>query len=274
MVQPKPSEKRTSISGTIVGVLLLILFLIWANMYITRAKEEVDIMSKSAVAVADRVAAETNQRYRFINLGADTRPVLVLRPFEYTEKSGLWFLVSKSRGLGMDYVPKGLADSPVATYQKDTSIKIRKELVEPLRALNDAAQKDGVMLMIRSGYRSSIEQEQLQRMVLVSGGSDFVAPAGSSEHQTGLAVDFNDSSTCVSDCSLSSRSALWLEKHAANFGFILRYPEGKTNTTGYPPENWHYRYVGVRLAQAMQQSGKTFDEVYPLFVSARERTER
>lgn len=118
-----------------------------------------------------------------------------------------------------------------------------------------------------SGYRTLAEQTDIWESSLTEHGEAFtkayVALPGHSEHQTGLAVDlgmkqesvdflcpdFPDSGICRS-----------FRKHAAEYGFIKRYPAGKEDVTGIGHEPWHFRYVGTPHGEIMEQEGLTLEE--------------
>ena len=250
------------------GILLMGGLLVWAQTYARSIQAEAFTALSAQSVAADSIASQTNQRYRFVRLDGVAKPLLVLPRQQYLSPNGVWFLVNKAAGLDLSFAPGDLVASPLPTYQNEP-LQVRRVIIDPLNALNEAAQKEGIKLMIRSAYRSGDEQQQL---AFAMSGSELVAPAGYSEHQTGLAIDFNTySSTCVTTCGLSSTAAAWLKSHAATYGFALRYPEGKESATGYPAEVWHYRYVGAPLALSLMQSGKTLDEVYSLFETAKPR---
>ena len=84
---------------------------------------------------------------------------------------------------------------------------------------------------------------------------------GHSEHHTGLAVDFND----VSSDFRNTEAYAWLQKNAAKYGFVERYPEDKVDITGIDYESWHYRYVGREHAEAMQSLNMCLEE-YVLYL--------
>ena len=83
-----------------------------------------------------------------------------------------------------------------------------------------------------------------------------VARPGTSEHQTGLAIDFNVSSSEFDN----SPAFKWMVKNAENYGFILRYPEDKTDITGIMYESWHWRFVGINTAKEINSLGLTLEE--------------
>ena len=79
----------------------------------------------------------------------------------------------------------------------------------------------------------------------------FSARPGASEHQTGLAFDLNTITNSFKDTA----EGKWVNKNCYLYGYILRYPEGKTNETGYIYEPWHIRYVGKELAKKLYNNG-------------------
>ena len=90
----------------------------------------------------------------------------------------------------------------------------------------------------------------------------FSARAGHSEHQTGLAFDLNN----ASDSFIGTKEAIWVNSNCYKYGFIIRYPKGKENITGYKYESWHLRYVGVDLATKLYNNGNwiTLEEHFNL----------
>lgn len=135
---------------------------------------------------------------------------------------------------------------------------------EAQRAFNEmqaSAWNDGINLYIVSGYRSYWYQDQLYWGYVNSRGSQaevdrFSARAGFSEHQTGLAMDLNSASRSFE----GTPEALWIEQHCADYGFIIRYPDGKEDITGFMYEPWHVRYLGKDLARQVTDSGLCLEE--------------
>ena len=88
-----------------------------------------------------------------------------------------------------------------------------------------------------------------------------VARPGTSEHELGLAVDIVDADyQQLDEGQASTPVQQWLMEHCWEYGFILRYPDGKSDLTGIIYEPWHYRYVGVETAQALRESGQCLEE--------------
>jgi D-alanyl-D-alanine carboxypeptidase len=92
------------------------------------------------------------------------------------------------------------------------------------------------------------------------------ARAGYSEHQTGWAVDLYDSDVCrLKRCFGRSAAGTWVAAHAWEYGFIIRYPDGAVDITGYIWEPWHLRYVGIELSTEMHETGvQTLEEFFGL----------
>jgi len=122
--------------------------------------------------------------------------------------------------------------------------------------------------MAASPFRTYESQASLYNIRVTQVGRDRadqeVARPGHSEHQTGLAIDIaaygSDWQTFA-----SSPAGLWLAANAHNYGFILRYPEGKEHITGFTFEPWHYRFVGVETATYIFNNNITFDEWHAFY---------
>lgn len=176
-------------------------------------------------------------------------------------------LVNKQVGLPVDFVPKDLIKTTVKLSPGGSSTSIRKDVNQALTDMFDAALAEGYELWFHSGYRSYSTQKRLYENYVQRYGKTqadtFSAMPGHSEHQTGLAVDITSSSS-VGPFAVSfgkSREGAWVAQHAHNFGFIVRYPENKTNITGYQYEPWHIRYVGIPLATQLYESGIVMEEL-------------
>lgn len=122
-------------------------------------------------------------------------------------------------------------------------------------------------LIVQSGYRSYYSQRSILAAKIKAIGETralkLVAKPGFSEHQTGLAVDFAAKGVSTLNESFArTKAGIWLAANAYRYGFILRYPSGKTAVTGYSFEPWHFRYVGVATAKAMRDQQITTMEEY------------
>ena len=153
-------------------------------------------------------------------------------------------IANKSYGLPANYNPNGLT-------------------VETQKAFNEMAtdaSKNGLCLCVYSGFRSYSYQQQIyNNYVSIYGqaiADTFSARAGHSEHQTGMAIDVN----CADDSFEGTPEAIWLAENSWKYGFIIRYPKGKQNITGYKYEPWHVRYIGKDMAKKIYCSGLTLEE--------------
>jgi D-alanyl-D-alanine carboxypeptidase len=152
--------------------------------------------------------------------------------------------------------------------------RVDKRIKDPLLRLFAAAKEDGIVLMVCSAYRAPEYQEQLfsnKKTELMAGGmgeQDAIAATatiitypGTSEHHTGLAVDIVTPSYQNLDDGFEKTPAFeWLDAHAAEYGFILRYPKDKQDITEIIYEPWHYRYVGIDHALAIKEKGQCLEE--------------
>lgn len=136
---------------------------------------------------------------------------------------------------------------------------LRAEAAGQLQQLMDAANAAGVPFSLSSAYRSYYDQQVTYNNWVRVNGSQAAADTvsarpGYSEHQTGLAADLKTGS-CALECFAGSAQYTWLTQNAASYGFIQRYPSGLTSITGYSPEAWHWRYVGIATATDMKAKG-------------------
>lgn len=148
----------------------------------------------------------------------------------------------------------------------DKNAAIRGIAYEDLSALRAAAQQAGAPLVIISAYRSyGLQQLTFDYWVKVGGYEQALrtsARPGHSEHQLGTALDFSDGSAAPWEYAdwATTPSGRWLAAHAADYGFVMSYPMGRTNVTCYDYEPWHYRWVGKTLAQRIVASGQALRE--------------
>ena len=143
-----------------------------------------------------------------------------------------------------------------------------------LQTMMDEARAAGLQPLICSSYRTQDTQERLFgqevqswmdrgyiREEAVDRAAMWVAPPGTSEHQTGLAVDIVDISYQILDEKQENTPVQkWLMAHCAEYGFILRYPTDKSALTGIGYEPWHYRYVGIEAAKEIMENELCLEE--------------
>lgn len=195
--------------------------------------------------------------------------------YEDTEKANTTLdttlLVNKHYLLDKDYIPDDLVNvSQNYAWGEVGSQKVREVAYNAFLDMWNAANEEGYYLMINSSYRSYEDQEIVYNNYKNSSGERFAdsiaARPGSSEHQTGLALDIFSKTNTNKNTFSQTDEAKWLKENAHNFGFILRYPEDKVDITGYSFESWHYRYVGKDIATYIYENDITYEEYYAYFL--------
>ena len=167
--------------------------------------------------------------------------------------SNLLMLVSTDHPLPKGYEPI------LAEYN---GARMHPEMVAPYIALRDTVEaKTGIRIYVSSDYRSAEEQDA----ILSESLTGVAAPVGSSEHEAGLALDVY-APFFAGEAFIKSAAGRAVGELCADYGFIIRYPQGKENVTGIVYEPWHLRYVGAPHAELISESGMTLEE----YVSALE----
>ena len=158
---------------------------------------------------------------------------------------------------------------PDLVYVCGSGERLDRKVAEHYEKMYEAALKDGVTLTPCSGYRSYETQERnYNRKIDFYKGqglteeeakvkaATIIMPPGSSEHNLGYAMDI----VCVDEWFEDTQEFKWLQEHAADYGFIMRYPESKQDITKVIYEPWHWRYVGVEAAKELKASGLVLEE--------------
>ena len=175
------------------------------------------------------------------------------------------FIVNGNYSLPANYKPQ------LAEAVKGSGVYLDYRVAPYYQQMYDAAKKDGITLTPISGYRSYERQKNnfenriathmnsgMDKIEATKKAATVILVPGSSEHNAGLAMDI---------CSLAEsfenyKEFQWLDEHAHEYGFILRYPkdERSKEITGVVYEPWHYRYVGVDTAKEIKSKGITLEE--------------
>ena len=162
-------------------------------------------------------------------------------------------------------------DYSVELMELSNGQKIDSRIYPALQEMFDAARAEGIYPIVREGYRTAEEQQEIldeKIQIYINQGysqsraertaKEWVALQGTSEHQLGIAVDINaDKSKCSNE-----EVYTWLAENAYKYGFILRYPMGKQEITGTSYEPWYYRYVGVEAAKEIYERQICLEEYF------------
>ncbi|WP_284140826.1 MULTISPECIES: D-alanyl-D-alanine carboxypeptidase family protein [unclassified Virgibacillus] len=194
-------------------------------------------------------------------LTADKK-VEVSNPYE------ILVLVNKSHALPETFIPEDLVTPAVRfPFSEDLPKKqMRKPAAEALEKMFAAADKAGVDLFAQSGYRSFTRQQSIFAANVSKNGEEaankYSARPGESEHQTGLTMDVTSPAVSF-DLIIEfgeTPEGKWIQTHASEFGFIIRYPKGKEEITKYQYEPWHLRFVGKKAAKEITDNKLTLEE--------------
>ena len=198
-------------------------------------------------------------------------------------------LVNKENAVGDDYVPEELVTIDASYTTGGKLIQLNKTALDALILMLDAMKEDGITnVTVTSAYRTYDYQKKLFEGYIAAESAahpdwsedkvreqvlTYSAAPGTSEHQTGLCVDLftnqmeglynygDETPKNPWDKGFAETQAYeWLCENAYKYGFILRFPENKTNVTGYSYESWHYRYVGVDHATKIHEQNLTLEE--------------
>lgn len=187
------------------------------------------------------------------------------------EDLGMLMNVNKFYTLSETYTPENLKNIDLTyAYDEQGKNKLIDYAYDKFLELWQAANDQGFYLMVTSSYRDYESQKEIYDYRVSTWGErkadETAARPGHSEHQTGLVIDMTSKTEPLADSFTDSEAYKWLKENAYKYGFIERYPEGKTYLTGYNPESWHWRYVGLEAAKTMHDENITFDEYYAFYV--------
>ncbi|REE03793.1 D-alanyl-D-alanine carboxypeptidase [Citricoccus muralis] len=186
---------------------------------------------------------------------------------DHDSPDSLHVLVNKLHPLDpADYAPQDLHGPDLPASK--AGMELREEAAGAAEDLFAAAAADGVDLTLVSAYRSyGYQQSTYGGWVERYGQAEadrISARPGYSEHQTGLAMDVGaaDGACTLEQCFGDTPEGAWVAEHAAEHGWIIRYPDGAEDVTGYSPEPWHLRYVGTEAAAGVVQPGGVLETAW------------
>ena len=176
-------------------------------------------------------------------------------------------LVNKYYYLEEDYIPKNLKE--INKQYALSGMKLVDEAKEAFEDMAKQAKKENLNIIVMSSYRSYSYQINLYNRYVKSDGKDkadtYSGRPGHSEHQTGLAIDVYNKKENYTSFE-KTKEFDWMQDHAHEYGFILRFPKDKEDETGYIYESWHYRYVGKEIAKYIKEKDISFEEYYATII--------
>lgn len=203
----------------------------------------------------------TEQIIKNVNMNLDLRHYKDIYKAKNLNKEII--LVNKYYYLEKDYVPDNL--KLISNQYSSKEINLVSYAKEAFENLSKAAKKENLNVIAMSGYRSYNYQVNLYNKYVKEDGAEaadtYSGRPGHSEHQTGLAVDVYNKKTLYTNFE-QTKEFIWMQNHAHEYGFILRFPKGKEDETGYEYESWHYRYVGLEIAKYIHDNKITLEEYY------------
>ncbi|MGN0602603.1 MAG: M15 family metallopeptidase [Oscillospiraceae bacterium] len=260
-----------------IMILVLILLIFFGIKKIASAFSRVD--ESTAVTTTAEDMSDTSQKTAngTADSAADKTEDNMTEPAAEEEIDNAWamFLVNNQNPLPDDYDKRISVKKVYSNGERD--FEFDERAADYLIDMFEAAKKDGINLTVNSSYRTiEYQQYNFDRSVQqrVNNGMSYeeavldtekeVAYPGKSEHNAGLSADiFSDEYVSFDDDGFKNTKAYaWLMENAADYGFILRYPEGKEAETGIIYEPWHYRFVGVYYAHKVQDSGLCLEEFF------------
>lgn len=214
---------------------------------------------------ASNTSVETKDIVSIVNVSADQEWYSNVK--ETDTSKGEIMIVNKFNGLSEEYVPEDIMN--VSGTYGYAGRKVSKSIYDDLTLMLDSAKNDGYTMLIEQGYRSYADQADAYKTIEDSSGTAAAdrqaARAGHSEYQTGLGISLNVYK--VTEGKNASEGATWLLENSYKYGFIIRYPEGTSDITGFSDDAWRLRYVGREVAEKIHEENITFDEYYAYYVN-------
>lgn len=193
-------------------------------------------------------------------------PTFDLGAYSLTDPASPWVIVNKLRPIDpVEFAPGDLT----RIEGMSSSALMRGDAAAAMAQLHAAASAAGAGFTVSTAYRDFGQQRSLYNGYVNRSGRTsadrYSARPGYSEHQTGLAADINNGTCDLEACFGETAPGIFVAEHAWEYGFVIRYPDGKQDVTGYIYEPWHLRYVGVELAAHLRESGvATLEELFGL----------
>lgn len=255
--------RNTRIAGTVIGIAACALITFAGVRFINARMDNASAQQYQAV-LPTQLPQGTLAPVHTDYINATPAPTAAALSADELNAGDGWMqlLVNSSNA-----IPDGYA--PMELTELSNGQSVDKRIYPSLQSMFDDARAQGVYPVVSSGYRTA-KQQQSEMDDKIQGYIDdgksedearalaatYVAQVGYSEHEAGLAIDIVAKANKSDDDTVWA----WMKEHCAEYGFILRYPEGKEGVTGMSYEPWHFRYVGVEAAQKIMGAGITLEE--------------
>ena len=255
--------RNTRIAGTVIGIAACALITFAGVRFINARMDNASAQQYQAV-LPTQLPQGTLAPVHTDYINATPAPTAAALAADELNAGDGWMqlLVNSSNA-----IPDGYAPTELTELSNGQSVD--KRIYPSLQSMFDDARAQGVYPVVSSGYRTAKQQQsemddKIQEYIDDGKSEDearalaatYVAQVGYSEHEAGLAIDIVAKANKSDDDTVWA----WMKEHCAEYGFILRYPEGKEGVTGMSYEPWHFRYVGVEAAQKIMGAGITLEE--------------
>lgn len=258
MIYLKRRKRKLNKKGKFILFILIIIIILIVSLIIKPKHKEINKDIKVDNNIDNKVS--NNKQMKDYNLrngeeivGETNKGYLITKLNDIYYVDGT-LIVNKSYPLPSTYKPV----SPYKEITKDYLYGgnyIEDYVMEAYLKMKESAKEEGIDLKITSGYRSYSVQVELYDNYAKRDGKEaadtYSARAGYSEHQSGLCFDLNGTNKNF----IKTKEGKWLNDNCYKYGFIIRFPNGKEEYTGYMYEGWHFRYVGVELATILYNNG-------------------
>ncbi len=202
----------------------------------------------------------------YVNIGLDG--AYYTNTYKANKDDGIFILVNKYSYVDRSFTPDNLVELDDSCKVSGKSVKLVKEAADAFKELSAAAKALEYNIIGMSGYRTYAYQESLYNRYLQNDTKENVdtysARPGYSEHHTGLALDVQTDTVSFSNFGQTSEFE-WLIDNAHLYGFVIHYTEDNRWITGYMPEEWHIRYLGVDAATYIYDNNLSVDEYLVMF---------
>ena len=255
--------RNTRIAGTVIGIAACALITFAGVRFINARMDNASAQQYQAV-LPTQLPQGTLAPVHTDYINATPAPTAAALTADELNAGDGWMLLLVNSS---NAIPDGYAPTELTELSNGQSVD--KRIYPSLQSMFDDARAQGVYPVVSSGYRTAKQQQsemddKIQEYIDDGKSEDearalaatYVAQVGYSEHEAGLAIDIVAKANKSDDDTVWA----WMKEHCAEYGFILRYPEGKEGVTGMSYEPWHFRYVGVEAAQKIMGAGITLEE--------------